>query len=86
MKCPNCTRGYIRLFHPGAGERRIPCNICNGTAVLPEDIVYKPELGKIMKAIRLMNGTSLRDFSRETGRDVVEISRQERGFFRKEEL
>jgi hypothetical protein len=85
MKCPNCQFGYTPpLIIPAIYTLDdFPCQICKGTAVMPEDIVYDPERGKAIKADRIKRLHTLRAESVDTGIDVIELSRRERGFFRK---
>ena len=87
MKCLNCTEGRILPAIPHKGlENGIVCSICNGTGELPADIVYDPERGRDMKFGRIHGyHETLRDFCRKRGIDPVERSRQERGYFRREE-
>jgi hypothetical protein len=62
------------------------CDVCNGAKVLPDDIEYNPEKGKFLKDERIAAGLTLRQQAIADHADVVELSRNERGFFRKGKL
>lgn len=86
MKCPACKNGYHRGFgYPGFIPMEIPCDICNGTTVLPENISYDPERGKNLKDARMSQRITLREICKKTGQNIVERCKNERGFFKNEE-
>lgn len=80
-KCPNCVGGH--LFVLNRNSPLLPCGICNGTGILPDDITFNPERGQDLKERRRALQLTLRQFCRPRGVDVVVRSEQERGFFRK---
>jgi hypothetical protein len=80
-KCPACREGYHMVF-----SKKCPllkCDICNGTGELPENIKYDEYAGKVLTTERLAQQKTLREFCLENDIDVVERSRNERGYFNK---
>jgi hypothetical protein len=88
MQCPNC-RGTGRLYpaipHKGFPACGIACDICSGAGILPEDVEYIPEEGKLLKGSRYRSGRTLKAESERLGMDVSELSKRERGYFGKSE-
>ncbi len=85
MRCPNCKEGFIPAF--SKIMPLINCDICGGTGELPEGMEYDPERGKKLREERIESGEgykSLLLFCQYTGCGVLERSRQERGFFKKD--
>jgi len=86
MKCPNC-RGLGRLFpaipHKGFPKSGMLCDICKGNGILPQDIDYRQDDGKILKGERFRSGRSLKEYCEKFDIDVIERSRMERGYFKK---
>ena len=84
MKCPDCKGlGFHTGFGcPGFKPMKINCGICEGAGELPENIIYDPEKGKVMKEDRKTARETLKERSLKTGINVVTLSERERGFFR----
>lgn len=82
MNCPNCIGGYI-YAGPGANFVGVECPVCNGTGKLPEDYIYLPKLGKLVKDSLITRKLTLREAAKEYEIDVIELSLWKRGIFRK---
>lgn len=84
MNCPNCSgTGNLTIFNKK--NPIIICDICQGTGELPENIIYDPIYGADLKKGRTDEGLTLRQYCLAFGVNASERSKQERGFFRKEE-
>ena len=78
MDCPNCSEGYIYGM-----AVKIPCPICNKTGILPDNTLYKPEIGQQLKWERLnIEKLTLQDFCKVKNINVITRSENERGLFR----
>lgn len=85
MKCPDCRGlGFHTGFGcPGFKPMKINCGICKGAGELPEDIIYDPGRGKELKEKRKQANETLREAAIKSGVNVITVSENERGFFRK---
>lgn len=81
VTCPNCKHGLIYGLLVA-----IKCNICDGTGVLPANIVYDPERGQKLRQKRMAKEQGLRAYCKEYRLNAVEVSEMERGFFRTKEV
>lgn len=83
-KCPNCCDGRIFAAFPHnvKSAAGIECDVCKGTGVLPDDIVYDPVRGGQIKKMRFDKQMTLRMWCIHQHIDACEQSRMERGFFR----
>lgn len=83
MKCPDCVDGH--LFVLNKNHPLIPCRICDGTGILPDDIRYDLAKGATLKFNRLdEHKLNLREYCIRYHISAVIRSEEERGFFRME--
>jgi hypothetical protein len=82
MNCPNCISGYIYAA-PNPDFIGMRCEVCNGTGKFPDDYLYLPKLGKLVKDSLIVRKLTLREAAKEYEIDVVELSLWKRGIFRK---
>lgn len=79
-KCPECVEGYI-LGLPYPTGVSVTCDICRGSGVLPDGIVYDPAAGRRLRDERKATGKTLREWAIENNVNAAERSRLERGYF-----
>jgi hypothetical protein len=86
MTCPNCTNGMILPAMPHKDFYGIKCDICNGTGVFPDNYVYIPKLGRLIRArvkeSFIRNHWTTRQLAEFCGVDATELAMWKRGIFR----
>ena len=83
MMCPNCIDGHCYPAIPHTGFP-LMCPICNGTAILPDNITYDPVRGGQIRKLRHDLNMTLREYCITHLIDAVQQSLWERGYFTKE--
>lgn len=89
VKCPKCDgKGKIAGFGcPGFRYMELPCPICKDAGELPKGIVFDLDRGKKLRETRIKLNMTIRERAKMLGmKSVVELSENEHGYFRKEEL
>lgn len=83
MICNNCHgERQIKIF--SKDNPLINCDICGGTGELPEGMEYDRAAGALLRAVRLIESLTLRQYCLEYGIDAAERSKNERGYFKKD--
>jgi hypothetical protein len=61
----------------------MPCDVCGGTGVFPDNYVYIPKLGKLIKDSLVMRKMTLREASKYYDVDATELAMWKKGIFRR---
>jgi hypothetical protein len=83
MNCPNCIGGFVYAAVPHADFIGVRCSVCGGTGKFPDDYLYLPKVGEIIKHSLIERKLKLREAAKLYEIDVVELSLWKKGIFRK---
>jgi hypothetical protein len=88
MKCPECDgKGYSEgIGCPGFKYIRMNCSICKGSGEFPEDMIFDKARGAALKETRREPYVHMGRRAEKMGISVIDLSRMERGYFKKGEI